>query len=88
MFTEDEVKELREIMHHFGEANQMKKLAEEASEFLEKYLKADFYGAAAEIADLKLLVDQFYVESIFVKQEYDRKKKRTQDRIKSKYYEV
>lgn len=88
MYSELEIKDLKFVMNHFGENNQMKKLAEECAEFLEKYLKDDFYGAAAEIADLKFLSDQFYIDSIFIKQEYENKKRRTLKRIDSGFYEV
>jgi len=87
MFSDEEKEDLKKVMNHFGEKNQVKKLAEECAEFLEKYLKNDYYGGNAEIADIKFLCDQFYVESVFIRQEYDNKKKRTFDRMESGYYE-
>ena len=83
-----QLQDLHTIYNTFGEDTQMKKLAEECSEFLHRYLKGEIYHTRAEIADLKVLVDQFYLEELSIRQEYQNKIKRTMSRIDEKYYEV
>jgi len=83
-----QLQDLKKIYNTFGEEHQLKKLGEEAAEFLHSYLKGDIYNARAEIADLKVLVDQFYLEEPTIRQEYQNKIKRTIERIESKHYEV
>ena len=86
MNTEHQIN-LKKIYNHFGREPQLKKLAEECSEFLQAYLKGQEYHTLEEIGDLKVLVDQFYEEEITVQQTYRNKISRTIERIKSGYYE-
>ena len=83
-----QLQDLKTIYNHFGEDKQMKKLAEESAEFLEKYLKGDRAGAMAEIADLRVLSTQFYLNESTIRQEYNNKIKRTMERMNESYYEV
>jgi len=80
--------DLKTIYNTFGENAQMKKLAEECAEFLHSYIKGEINNAYSEIADLKVLVDQFYMEELTIRQTYQNKIKRTIERIKEKFYEV
>ena len=83
-----QLKDLKTIYTHFGKESQLKKLAEECSEYLEKYLKGDIIGAMEEIQDLKVLSDQFYLHELTIINGYNEKILRTMERKENGYYKV
>lgn len=77
--------ELLKIINHYGEKNQIKKLAEEQFELIEALIEKDKEHIKEEIADNMHIIWQFMalygISAIEIADEVERKNKRTLRRM-------
>lgn len=80
--------ELNKIYNTFGFKAQLKKLYEELGELTTAIQNMDRINIMEEIADVKIMVDQFYLNHTLVQTNYNEKIDRTIKRIEEKYYKI